>query len=80
MRLYDLPCKHNVSLPTQCRFNVGPALQPTAGSMPVNRIRRWPNIETELSDCQVSALTAIWVMLYLQATTRKTRYIGPIVR
>ena len=29
--------------------------------MPVNCIRRWPNIETELGDCPVFALTAIRV-------------------
>ena len=55
---------HNVGLPTQYRFNVGPASQPIAGSMPFNRIRRWPNIETGLGDCPVFALTAIWVTLY----------------
>ena len=33
----------DVSLPTKFRFNVGPALQPIAGSMQVNRLRRWPN-------------------------------------
>ena len=47
--------QHNVGLLT----NVGPASQPIAGSIPVNRIRRWPNIETELADCPVFALTAI---------------------
>ena len=41
-----------------------PASQPIAGSMPVNRIRRWPNIETELGDFPVFALTAIGVTLY----------------
>ena len=35
--------------------------QPIAGSMPANRIRRWPNIDTELGDCPVFALTAIRV-------------------
>ena len=29
-------------LPTKFRFNIGPALQPIAGSMPANRLRRWP--------------------------------------
>ena len=38
--------------------------EPSAGSMPVNRIRRWHNIETELGDCPVFALTAIRVTLY----------------
>ena len=53
--------QHNV--PNQYRFNVGQESQPIAGSMPVNRIRRWPNIETELGDCPVFALTAIRVTL-----------------
>ena len=53
--------QHNV--PTQYRFIVGPASQPIAGSMPVNRIPRWPNIETELGDCPVFALTDIRVTL-----------------
>ena len=34
-RMYDPP--------TKFRFSVGPASQPIAGSMPVNRLRRWPN-------------------------------------
>ena len=51
----------NEGLRTQYRFNFGPALQPIVGSMPVNRIRRWPNIETELGDCPLFALTAIRV-------------------
>ena len=59
-----LPGTHNIGLPTQYRFNVVPASQPIAGSMPVNRIRRWSNIETELGDCPVFALTAIRVTLY----------------
>ena len=54
----------NVGLPTQYRFNVGSASHPIAGSMAVNRIRRWPTIETESGDCPVFALTAIRVMLY----------------
>ena len=67
-RLYDvgLPCTRNVGLPTQYQFNVGPASQPIAGSMPVNCILRWPNIETELGDSPVFALTAIRVTLYAQ--------------
>ena len=63
-RLCDVPGTQNVGLPIQYRFNVGPASQPIAGSVPVNRIRRWPNIETELGDCPVFALTAIRVTLY----------------
>ena len=55
---------HNVGPPTQHGFNVRPALQPIAGLMPVNRSRRWPNIDTELGDCPVFALTAIRVTLY----------------
>ena len=38
--LYDA---HDVGLPTQFRFNVGPAPQPIVGSMPTNHLRRWPN-------------------------------------
>ena len=56
--------QHNVGLPTQYRFNFGPASQTIAGSMQVDRIRRWPNIETELGDCSVFSLTAIRVTLY----------------
>ena len=32
----------DVGLTTIFRFNVGPALQPIAGSMPINPLRRWP--------------------------------------
>ena len=64
-RLYDLlPGTHNVGLSTRYPFNAGPATQPIAGSMLFNRTRRWPNIETELSNCPVFALTAIRVTLY----------------
>ena len=66
-RLYDVPGTHNTGLPTQYRLNVGPASQPIAVSMPVIHIRCWPNIRTELGDCPVFALTAIWVtFLYHQ--------------
>ena len=37
---YDVPDTEDVGLPTKFRFNVGPAFQPFAGSMPVNRPRR----------------------------------------
>ena len=60
----NLPGTHNVGLPTQYRFNVGHASQPIASSIPVNRIRRSPNIETELGDCPVFSLTAIRVTFY----------------
>ena len=40
---YDVPDTEDEGLPTKFRFNVGPALQLIAGSMPVNRIQRWPN-------------------------------------
>ena len=40
---YDVPRTENVGLPTKFRFNVGPASQLIADSMPVNRLRRWPN-------------------------------------
>ena len=62
-RLYDVPGTYDIGLPTQYRFIVGPASQPIAGSMPVNRIRRWPNIETEFGDYPVFALGAIRVTL-----------------
>ena len=39
---------HDVGLPTQFRFNVGPALQPIARLMTVNRLRCWPNINLTL--------------------------------
>ena len=35
VRLNDVPRAHDVGLPTQFRFNVGPASQPIAGSMPI---------------------------------------------
>ena len=38
-----VPRTDDVGLPTNFLFNVGPAPQPIAGSMPVNRLRRWPN-------------------------------------
>ena len=41
---HDVPRTEDASLSTKFRFNDGPALQPIAGSMPVNRLRRWPNI------------------------------------
>ena len=40
---YEVPDTGDVGIPTKFRFNVGPALQPIAGSMPVNRLRRWPS-------------------------------------
>ena len=36
------PRTEDVGLPTKFQFNVRPALQPIAGSIPVNRPRRWP--------------------------------------
>ena len=60
-RLCIVPGTHNVGLPIQWRFNIGPASQPIAGSMQVNRMRGWINIETELGDCPVFVLTAIRV-------------------
>ena len=46
-RVSMIPRTHGVGLlyvvPTQYWFNVGPASQPIAGSMPVNRLRRWHN-------------------------------------
>ena len=40
---YDVPRTEDVGLPTKFRFNVEPGLQPIAGSMLVNRLRRLPN-------------------------------------
>ena len=37
---YDVSDTEDLGLPTKFRFNVGPALQPFAGSMPVDRLRR----------------------------------------
>ena len=37
---YDVPDTKDVGLPTKFWLNVGPALQPIAGSIPVNRLRR----------------------------------------
>ena len=45
---YDVPRTEDVGLPTKFRFNVGPASQPIAASMPVNRLRGWPNTNTTL--------------------------------
>ena len=39
----DIPSTEDVGLPTKFRLNVGPASQPIAGSMPVDRLQRWPN-------------------------------------
>ena len=41
-------CTEDVSLSTKFRFNVGPASQPIACSMLVNRLRRWPNANPSL--------------------------------
>ena len=46
--LYDVSRTEDVGLPTTFRFNVGPASQPIAGSMPVNRLPRWPNTNPSL--------------------------------
>ena len=45
---YDVPRTEDVGLPTKFRFNVGPALQPIAGSMLVNRLWRWTNTKLSL--------------------------------
>ena len=41
--LYGVPRTHDVGLPTQFRFNVGPESHPITCSMPTNRLQRWPN-------------------------------------
>ena len=43
MLAYDVPRTEDVGLPIKFRLNVGPVPQPIAGSMPVNRLQRWPN-------------------------------------
>ena len=45
---YDVPRIEDVGLPTKFRFKVGPASQPIAGSMPVNRLRGCPNANSSL--------------------------------
>ena len=52
---YNVPGTEDVSIPTKFWFNVGSALQPTAGSMPVNRLRRWPNINLSPVSCILCA-------------------------
>ena len=46
--LYYVPHTHDVGLPTQLQFNVGPASQPIAGSIRTNRLRRCPNTTSTL--------------------------------
>ena len=41
---YDVPDTEDVGLPTKFRFNVGPALQPIAGPMPVNPTNLSPGL------------------------------------
>ena len=41
---------HDVGLPTQFLFNVGPELRLIASSMPVNRVRRWLNSRPTLNN------------------------------
>ena len=45
---YDVLHTDVVGLPTKFQFNVGPASQPFAGSMQVNRLRRWPSTNPSL--------------------------------
>ena len=46
---YDVPCTEDVGLPTKFRLKcVGLASQPIVGSMPDNRLRRWPNTNPSL--------------------------------
>ena len=40
---YNVPRTEDVGIHTKFQLNVGPALQPIAGFLPVNRPRRWPN-------------------------------------
>ena len=45
---YDVPRTADVGLPTKFRLNGGPASQPITGSIPVNRLRRWPSTNPSL--------------------------------
>ena len=45
---YDVPGTEDVGLPTEFRFNVGPASQPIAGSIPVNGLWCWLNTNSSL--------------------------------
>ena len=45
---YDVPCTQDVDFPTKFWYNVGPVSQPIAGSVPVNRLRRWSNTISSL--------------------------------
>ena len=45
---YDVPRTEDVGLPIKFRFNAVSASQPIAGSMPVNRLRRWLNTNPSL--------------------------------
>ena len=48
MIAYAVPCKEDIGLRTEFHVNAGPASQPIAGSMPVNRLQRWPNTNLSL--------------------------------
>ena len=72
--------------PTRLRFNVGPASQPIAGSMPVNRLRRWPNTTPTLGPLYTlrGAAALLWgwrcsLPGARKATTQITWYIGPML-
>ena len=56
--LHYVPRTEDVGLPTQFRFNVGPVSQPIAVSMPVNRLRRWPNTNPTLGLLILCATTS----------------------
>ena len=60
---YDVPRTEDVGPPAKFRFNVGPASQPIAGSMQVNRLRGWPN--TNLSMCLLYTLQTRGIHLML---------------
>ena len=48
MLAYEVPRTKDVGLPTEFRLNLESESQPIAGSMPVNRLRRWPNTNPSL--------------------------------
>ena len=74
-RLYDVPRTHDVGLPTQYRFNVGPASHPIAGLIPVNRLRRWPNTNPTLG-LRTSAISTLG-LLYICASTSANTWHSP---
>ena len=55
-RLHDAPRTHDVGLPTQFRFNLGPASQPIAGSMAANT---WHSMMFQCSPTVFDAISTL---------------------